>query len=81
MLLNLLYNAVKFTVAGAITLQVRNQETTATHHCLAVSVHDTGIGIDEQAQKKLFGMFTKIKDARVRKPLGFRACARPHTCT
>ena len=33
-------------------------------------VIDSGIGIDEQSQKKLFGMFTKIKDARVRNPLG-----------
>ena len=35
-----------------------------------MTIRDTGIGIDAQAQKKLFGMFTKIKDARVRNPLG-----------
>ena len=69
-LLNLLYNAVKFTVRGSVTLSVVVKDTTPTHYCLATSVCDTGIGIDEQPQKKLFGMFTKIKDARVRNPLG-----------
>ena len=69
-LLNLLYNAVKFTVRGSITLSAKIQDDSPTHHCLEVSVTDTGIGIDAQAQKKLFGMFTKIKDARVRNPLG-----------
>ena len=41
-----------------------------TQHCIKVTVKDTGIGISEAAQKKLFGMFMKIKDARVRNPLG-----------
>ena len=38
---------------------------TPTHYYLSVEVSDTGIGIDEASQKKLFGMFMKIKDARV----------------
>ena len=41
-----------------------------TQHCIKVTVKDTGVGISEAAQKKLFGMFMKIKDARVRNPLG-----------
>ena len=69
-LLNLLYNAVKFTVRGSVTLSVGVKETTPTHYCLTTSVSDTGIGMDEPSQKKLFGMFIKIKDARVRNPLG-----------
>jgi len=51
-LLNLLYNAVKFTVRGSVTLSVVVKDTTPTHYCLATSVCDTGIGIDEQPQKK-----------------------------
>ena len=45
-------------------------QVTEANYALSVSVHDTGIGISEAAQKKLFGMFMKIKDARVRNPLG-----------
>ena len=71
-LLNLLYNAVKFTVSGSVTLcaaeDLLAQED--DHILLTISVRDTGIGIEEQAQKKLFGMFSKINDSRVRNPLG-----------
>ena len=70
MLLNLLYNAVKFTVQGSVTLSAAVQEETRTHFFLLVSVEDTGIGISKEDQTKLFGMFSKIKDVRVRNPLG-----------
>ena len=69
-LLNLLYNAVKFTFKGCVTLTASVKEEQRTHFYILVSVCDSGIGIDESAQKKLFGMFTKIQDARVRNPLG-----------
>ena len=73
-LLNLLYNAVKFTVAGSVTVSVTMKsgelKPPDDMHCLDVCVKDTGIGISEEAQKKLFGMFMKIKDTRVRNPLG-----------
>ena len=70
MLLNLLYNAVKFTVHGSVTLSAEVQEETHTHFFVLVRVADQGIGISKEDQSKLFGMFAKIKDARVRNPLG-----------
>jgi len=75
-LLNLLYNAVKFTIKGGITLSVdklveeADDAEMAGYHFISISVADTGIGIEEAAQVKLFGMFTKIQDNRVRNPLG-----------
>ena len=69
-LLNLLYNAVKFTVHGSVTLSAEVQEETQTHFFVLVRVADQGIGISKEDQSKLFGMFAKIKDARVRNPLG-----------
>jgi signal transduction histidine kinase len=69
-LLNLLYNAVKFKMQGSIQLIASVKEEQPTRYYILVGVRDTGIGIDENAQKKLFGMFTKIQDARVRNPLG-----------
>ena len=56
-LLNLLYNAVKFTVAGSVTVSVTMKsgelKPPDDMHCLDVCVKDTGIGISEEAQKKL----------------------------
>ena len=55
---------------GGVTMGVTTKPCEHHQHCLCVSVADTGIGISDDAQKKLFGMFMKIKDARVRNPLG-----------
>ena len=50
---------------GSVTLSAAVQEETRTHFFLLVCVEDTGIGISKEDQTKLFGMFSKIKDARV----------------
>ena len=57
-------------MTGGVTVSVSVRDTTETNYALSVAVQDTGIGISEAAQKKLFGMFMKIKDARVRNSLG-----------
>ncbi|MBN1139514.1 MAG: GAF domain-containing protein, partial [Anaerolineae bacterium] len=57
-LFNLLSNAAKFTEEGAITL--RAAVTAADPGFVTVSVHDTGIGIDAEAQKKLFVPFQQV---------------------
>jgi signal transduction histidine kinase len=64
-LLNLLSNAVKFTPEGAVTVRVGMQE-----HSLVVSVRDTGIGIREEDQPKLFQAFRQLNGGRVHLPLG-----------
>jgi len=64
-LLNLLSNAVKFTPEGEVTVRVGVQE-----HALIVSVRDTGIGIREEDQPKLFQAFQQLNGGRVHLPLG-----------
>jgi signal transduction histidine kinase len=64
-LVNLLSNAVKFTEKGTITLQV-----TTTQESTEFAVIDTGIGIKEEDQKKLFEPFSQIVTPLHRKEKG-----------
>ncbi|MGK7878051.1 MAG: GAF domain-containing sensor histidine kinase [Xenococcaceae cyanobacterium] len=64
-LVNLLSNAVKFTEAGSVTLKVEPKEKK-----LEFSVIDTGIGIKEADQKKLFKPFCQIHTHLSRKYKG-----------
>ena len=54
-LVNLLSNAVKFTERGTVTLKVSKNE-----HNILFKVIDTGIGIDQKSQKKLFQPFSQL---------------------
>jgi len=58
-LLNFLSNAVKFTEKGKVILEVRNLAETTEEVQLRFSVTDTGIGLSEAAQKKLFQSFSQ----------------------
>ncbi len=58
---NLLSNAIKFTDEGRVTLRVFTQNGWA---CL--EVEDTGIGISEADQKRLFERFQRIDSSRAR---------------
>jgi CheY-like chemotaxis protein len=58
-LLNLLGNAVKFTERGGVRLAVRHLEDRGDRLRLAVSVQDTGIGIPEDLQARLFTAFSQ----------------------
>ena len=69
-LLNLLFNAVKFTPQGKITVSAAVQQEFASHLRLHFAVEDTGIGIRADDTQKLFGLFSKIRDNRVQNPLG-----------
>lgn len=63
---NLIDNAIKFTPdKGKITLktEVRDSE-------LCVEISDTGIGIPEEAKKKLFGKFSQISTSLENRPQG-----------
>lgn len=61
-LINLLGNAIKFTERGHISLnafaQSVNDESRVT---LYIEVEDTGIGIPENQQERIFGAFEQVK--------------------
>ncbi|MGL6028205.1 MAG: ATP-binding protein, partial [Legionella sp.] len=56
-LLNLIGNAIKFTQSGHITISVSKLEENDNQLRLEFKVSDTGIGIAEEAQKKVFDKF------------------------
>jgi PAS domain S-box-containing protein len=60
-LINLLGNAVKFTERGRIGLRVTLQYREGGRLWFAACVEDTGPGVSEEAQKKLFESFSQIR--------------------
>ena len=65
-LLNLLSNSLKFTLHGSISLVALMPNSSE----LQLSVEDTGIGIDEENQQKIFGLFGKLDSSNSLNPLG-----------
>jgi len=68
-LLNLVGNAVKFTEAGAITIQVRAEppEQGGEVERVIFLVTDTGLGISEENQAKLFQPFSQAEATTTRR--------------
>jgi signal transduction histidine kinase/CheY-like chemotaxis protein len=66
-LLNLLSNAVKFTLAGEVTLSVRREESSSENARLRFAVSDTGIGISDEVQPRLFQSFTQADSSTTRR--------------
>lgn len=66
-LMNLLGNAIKFTEQGHIELTVEDRGSTGTEARLRIHVNDTGIGIDESNQAKIFEAFSQADASTTRK--------------
>jgi two-component system sensor histidine kinase/response regulator len=66
-LLNLLGNAIKFSEEGKVFLEIVQTRKMEEAVELTFFVHDTGIGISEEAQKKLFQSFTQADTSTTRK--------------
>ncbi len=62
-LINLLGNAVKFTNEGCISVRTMTKRTQDKLY-LTVEVEDTGFGIEEKEQSKLFQYFEQTKSGR-----------------
>lgn len=66
-LVNLIGNAFKFTEEGGVTVSVRLLEKKGDACLLHFSVADTGIGVEEEAQEKIFQPFTQSDVSVTRK--------------
>jgi PAS domain S-box-containing protein len=66
-LLNLTNNAVKFTEKGKVSLRVFRRRAGGETVSLNFEVRDSGIGMSEEQQKKLFRPFTQADSSTARK--------------
>lgn len=64
---NLLSNAIKFTKEGYIHLNIIAEETSKNRTNISISIVDSGIGISEDTQQKLFSAFTQADSSTQRK--------------
>ena len=79
-LVNLVGNAVKFTESGTVTITVDVEAIDAPSIKLRLAVRDTGIGISEDQQRRLFESFEQAETSTTRRyggtGLGLTICKR-----
>ena len=79
-ILNLAGNAVKFTEKGHALIEVEGKEDLGDEVEVKISIHDTGIGIDEEGRARLFQSFSQADASTTRKfggtGLGLAICKR-----
>jgi two-component system sensor histidine kinase/response regulator len=66
-ILNLVSNAIKFTVEGEVVLEVNLLEALEGKAKLAIKIRDTGIGIPLEQQTKVFESFTQADGTSTRR--------------
>lgn len=60
-LINLTNNALKFTLKGQVVLAISKQFSTSSRITLRIEIIDTGIGITQEQQKKIFEGFSQAE--------------------
>lgn len=68
-LLNLVANAIKFTEKGSVSLGIGTRFDNGAK-MIEFSITDTGIGIRDEDQSKLFGAFAQVGTTSARRPEG-----------
>ena len=68
--INLLSNAVKYTDRGKITMRISYSPLGDRRILLKIAVRDTGVGIRQEDQEKLFGSFQRVDEIRNRSVQG-----------
>ncbi|WP_236629880.1 response regulator [Pseudohaliea rubra] len=66
-LMNLLNNAVKFTESGEVVLRIRVDQEDPEQAVLVFEVEDTGIGMTEEQQQRLFQAFSQADASTTRR--------------
>src|SRR5262249_24928921 len=66
-LFNLLSNAVKFTEKGAIRVSATAAPLDGRHTQVTIAVSDSGVGLDEEQQARLFQPFTQADSSTTRR--------------
>ncbi len=66
-LINVVGNAIKFTEKGSVKIYVQFIQKSRTAGVLQILVKDTGIGLSDTQQKKLFTPFTQADPSTTRK--------------
>jgi len=65
-ILNLLSNAIKFTSEGQISVAMSGTQLTGNKLELRIEVCDSGIGVSDDAKKKIFSAFTQADSSTTR---------------
>jgi two-component system, sensor histidine kinase and response regulator len=65
-LTNLVGNAIKFTDKGEITVRVTKERETSTYTTIRFTISDTGIGLPEGAEYRIFNAFTQLDGSLTR---------------
>ena len=66
-LINLVSNAIKFTKEGNVDLRASYRKGSDNHGLIRFEIHDTGIGIAEEAQGRLFNRFSQVDSSMTRR--------------
>lgn len=66
-LLNLVNNAIKFTLSGEVLLSVRKRSQNNNNDLIEFAIRDTGIGIPKEKLETLFESFSQVDTSHGRK--------------